>query len=423
MANTKRGCVVYIEHINRGKDNVCDILVDFKSNEDFYLYCDSQVEENQTSRDFYKSSILIKSIAIDSSVQEESYYCMQLEALDQFEKEPASSSSIIRSIFKLRGIKRPDVNIKPYVNFDSLFTEIEGDQDFDETKSIEIPKFDDNSSIVENFTKDCEDCVIPCRYFCNRTICVRNVKQGNWNELWYGTNIKIVYDLGAKWNASKYELSDLFDDRKMLYKKYKPLLVLSHWDLDHIHCLFYIWQSMDHFSDYFSGLICVNYRPSVKHKQLFNAIQSSIGSQNVFDLTPPPLSKTPKMHFWASLKDVSFYIGEYYKSSRNNSGLCMFVNGRNKTAVFTGDLHLSQVTGVFGQQPDVIQKKEHVLIAPHHGANYPFPYCGYNPSRVIVSYGHNTYGHPDEVMMRLYAKISNCPVLNTKRDGDIFENI
>lgn len=78
---------------------------------------------------------------------------------------------------------------------------------------------------------------VPIKYRGRISAVVRNVGQGNWNEVCFNDNVKIVFDAGAPMTATKEEIKKIIGNRSSLYPDSKPILILSHWDKDHYHAL------------------------------------------------------------------------------------------------------------------------------------------------------------------------------------------
>ena len=66
---------------------------------------------------------------------------------------------------------------------------------------------------------------------------VNDVSQGNWNEIRQNGIVRLVYDVGAPITASNTELQRYINQYAKQYAADHPYLVLSHWDMDHYHCL------------------------------------------------------------------------------------------------------------------------------------------------------------------------------------------
>ena len=98
-------------------------------------------------------------------------------------------------------------------------------------------------------------------------ITVRNVGQGNWNEIKCNDSVRIVYDAGAPMTSSPDEIVNIIGNRSTLYAESKPILILSHWDKDHYHSL--LGMSDNDLKNCFSAFVCRNYTPYLTCRILF----------------------------------------------------------------------------------------------------------------------------------------------------------
>jgi len=70
-----------------------------------------------------------------------------------------------------------------------------------------------------------------------KELIVKCVGQGSWNEFSFNGNVKVVYDIGTSYLHDKKTVKNLMEQRDLDYQKSKPIIVLSHWDVDHYHML------------------------------------------------------------------------------------------------------------------------------------------------------------------------------------------
>lgn len=82
---------------------------------------------------------------------------------------------------------------------------------------------------------------------------VYDVGQGNHNEILIGDAVCIVFDAGCTYPSSKSLLNSLISKRIVEYQKAHPLLVISHWDCDHISQLKIMAENQQH--DCFCGWV------------------------------------------------------------------------------------------------------------------------------------------------------------------------
>ena len=251
---------------------------------------------------------------------------------------------------------------------------------------------------------------------------VKDVNQANWNELRSGGIVKVVYDVGAELHASRQEVENIFNSRRADLSQSKPVLVVSHWDIDHIHCLKYL--DVNDIRSCFSKIVCADKLKSLTSRTVLTEFKTALNDDNVFCLPAPTRTDGVAMHHWRTEGVVSIYCAER-SSNINYCGLVMFVRGANKSANYTGDCRLSQAKDVYDQEvAKGITTNQHVLIAPHHGGDYGMNYRMYSrPCDVIeISVGRgNSYGHPEKSMLRYLRSLGT--VKQTKDVGDIEEDL
>lgn len=264
--------------------------------------------------------------------------------------------------------------------------------------------------------------------FNNLQVHVVDVGQANWNELRSNGYTVIQYDMGADLNASKLQVDSIYHNHtpKVEFAQ-KAVLVISHWDMDHIHCL--CSMSQDEISSTFCEVWCPNTIRSNTASVLFDRIKNALASKNVHCINPK--NHTPKtsyrMHHLHQLtKGIDLFIGEN-RRNRNLSGIVMFVSGNNSSVNYTGDCLLSQADEVLQYEVSSgLNLSDHILIAPHHGGANPTNNIHYTivspitQARVFISVGkNNNYGHPDAKMFNYLNNLSSGNVVRTDTVGDI----
>ncbi|WP_044173546.1 hypothetical protein [Flectobacillus major] len=113
---------------------------------------------------------------------------------------------------------------------------------------------------------------------------VRNVKQGNWNEIWTNNNVEIVFDIGTSTNADKQEVRNLINTRTEEYSKSKPILIISHWDKDHYHSL--LGFTDEKLSNSFKSILCRKNPPNLTSQNLFSRLIKTLGNNHVEAIPP-----------------------------------------------------------------------------------------------------------------------------------------
>ena len=223
------------------------------------------------------------------------------------------------------------------------------------------------------------------------------------------------FDAGARLNASKTEVTSIFDSRKADLEVSKPIIMISHWDIDHIHCLKLL--SQNDITKYFSALICVDRMKSVTATDIFNNFMGALGNKKVWCISPATRTNGINMHLWRNLGCISIYLGEQSRNI-NYFGVVMFVKGTAKSANYTGDCRLTQAKSVYDQERmQGVNTNEHALVAPHHGGDYGASFRHYSLpcNEIVISVGaNNRYGHPQNDMLRYLNRLGTV-----KRTDDV----
>lgn len=228
------------------------------------------------------------------------------------------------------------------------------------------------------------------------SVIVRNVGQGNWNEIMVDDSYTVVYDCGTTMNASRADVRTLVNTRSSNYIKDKPNLFLSHWDKDHYHCL--IGMTDAELSS-FSNFICRDNLPNITSRKLYNRIRNLISPSNIYAIPADvrisrggptllrPLNNTRNQ--------LVIYNSQYHKD-RNISGILLALKNADASVIFSGDSHYSQVSQCI--LPHLNYPHNHNLIVPHHGGKggrYEYVNPGHiNFNQAVISVGRNRYGHP-----------------------------
>lgn len=400
-------CVVYLDFYKKRGDGVYDVYVDFRFESDFHLFLvagrNLRFNENNTYLE-------LCNLKTKKRLRSGCYYKLNLELLHRFEPSPDYESLFIGLSYNLEEMLVPQ----------------EDSEELLQTHGPLYPSLKDCREL--RWLRLCYYCPsefeLPPLGNSSLSVCVRDVGQANWNELRVGDRICYVYDLGAELWANRAQVATIFNARKNDLERDKPVLVLSHWDLDHYLCLRYI----DHntIKNCFSKFICTGVMRSVTSRRVFIDMFNSLGYGNVFCVQPTSRTNGVSMHLWKTQGDISIYVGEKNRNI-NYSGLCMFVRGQQMSVNFTGDVRLLQANNVYDQE--IVKgnlPQGHILIAPHHGGNVLQRYRQYSymTSEVNVSVGcHNLYGHPHPQMLSYLHSISGNNVLETCYYGDIIRMI
>ena len=385
-------CIVYLEAYEKAGDGIVDAFIDFRQTKDFVLFRRATGYENMKA-----SFIEFRSLKASKRLRRGCYYKLNLDLLKNFQLERQENSLLIGGAYDLSNMQMPEMDE------DEILQKHEA-LDAEEMSMANVPPGDLFDNITSNDLK----------------LFVKDVGQANWNELRIGDDVKVVYDAGAELHAHEPEVREIFESRKKDLMRTKPVLVISHWDMDHIHCLKVM--NDDDIRDCFSRIVCPNKVKSITSQSVLENFRKVLGYINVFCLPLPARTNGIAMHLWRREGCISLYRAEA-SSQINYCGLVMFVKGNEKSACYTGDCRLVQAKDAYDQEKSGgLATNAHVLIAPHHGGDYGVNYRRYSyPCNVIViSVGFNNgYGHPQSDMLKYLKTLGT--VKQTKDVGDIVE--
>lgn len=233
---------------------------------------------------------------------------------------------------------------------------------------------------------------------------VNDVGQANWNELQVDGNTKLVYDLGAPLRAGKSQVDQYVATYAPTYTQNKPILVISHWDMDHIHCLLSL---KGQFANYFSAVIAPNKLKSNTASALSKELRKEL--HNAFFLIKNPYrtigKEYPQVHEKYAESNIKLFIGETSRNI-NYSGIIAFIKGPASFGVLTGDSMLSQVNDIYHKEI-CHTDKDMQMVVPHHGGDFSAnKYKQFSLNEIgsccAISVGRgNTYGHPSQKMLHL----------------------
>lgn len=392
-------CIVYLDFLKKQEKGIYHIYVDFRQKKDLEFF----IQSSKHNQKFGKINTYIElcNVKTNKRLRYGAYYKLNLSLINNIAFSQNQESLFIERTYDCEEMEWPNSETEELLQSHMLLDPTELMRNKVNTNTLDIK---DLSNI-------------------NLTLNIRDVKQANWNELLYGDVIKLVYDIGAKIDAKRNEVRAIFESRKDVLKRDKPILIISHWDMDHIHCLRY--ADSQTIQDCFSKFICIDAMKSLTSHQIYNKVLAALGSGNVYCIQPACRTNGTTMHLWKRVGNVSIYYGE--KSANiNYSGLCMFVKGMRKSVNFTGDVKLIQAKNIYDQELQNIQTNKHVLIAPHHGGeNAPKDRIYSDPTtEVVISVGTpNSYRHPGKYMLSYLLKLCKNNLYRTDSKGNININI
>ena len=383
-------CIVYLDSYFKAGDGVVDVYIDFRQSKDWTMF-----RQSVGLPDSSGSYIELRSLKSSKRLMRGCYYKLNLELLKTFELKREENTLLVGGRYDLTNMQMPDGDE----------TELLQQHEPLEPEDMSMRNVPREMLALISSTND-------------MSLFVKDVNQANWNELRFGSRVVVLFDAGARLNATKAEVAAVFDSRKADSGATKPILVISHWDLDHIHCLRLL--SEDDIPKYFSKLICVDKMKTVTATDVFGKFMNALGKNNVWCVPPAPRINGIEMHLWKNMGCLSIYLGEQSRNI-NYCGMTMFVKGTAKSANYTGDCRLTQAKSVYDQETAYgINTGEHVLVAPHHGGDYgaSFRHYSYPCNDIAISVGtNNSYGHPQKEMLRYLRRFGN--IKRTDVDGDI----
>ncbi len=227
---------------------------------------------------------------------------------------------------------------------------------------------------------------------------VRNVGQGNWNEVIANQTVKVVYDAGCYMNASKAVVRTYIGTKVTEYSNNKPCLILSHWDKDHYHALV---GMTDAELQCFSSFICPNIRPNITSRILYGRIENAIGTHNIYAVANIAKMKgvPPTLGLISPRGNSLMIFNSTMNRDRNQAGIVIVVNTHRSSIIMPGDCHYKLLSDVL--LPILNRTHDHNLVVPHHGGNagaYLYAMMpGTIPQHAVISVGRNRWGHPKPV--------------------------
>lgn len=387
-------CVVYLETFDKVGDGVVNACIDFRQNKDLSYF------SRETG--FYNTGatlIELCSLKLGKRLRKGCYYKLNLDLLKNFQLETNNNSILIGGSYDLRKMDQPR-------NDDQELLQKHGTLDPEELSMANTH----HDILFHNVIGG------------NFELLVKDVGQANWNEFRLGNLVKVVYDAGAEIHASTSRVMEILSSRKEDLIRSKPVLVISHWDMDHIHCLKGLAEN--DIRECFSKIVCPDKLKSLTSHVILDNFIKALGTANVYCLPLPKRTNGITMHLWKRENRISLYLGES-STQINYSGIVMFVRGEKSSVNFTGDCRLLQAKDVYDKEfEEGLDTQEHILIAPHHGGDCGARFRHYSsPCNIVeISVGkNNSYGHPQKDMLdylRLLGKVEQ-----TKDAGDILRGI
>lgn len=394
-------CIVYLECLKKVGNNVFDVYIDFRQIKDLNHFVQSN-PNNQIFNKIGPTYIELLSLKTNKRLLTGCYYKLNIDLLNRFDFVENTESLFIKRSYNLNNMQYPGVDTEEIL----------------QKHTVLDPQELFRNKINGQFT-------IEELHNYNLKLCVRDVGQANWNELIDNNIVKYVYDIGAELHSKIDDVKKLLYERVDDYKRDKPILVLSHWDIDHIQCMLYV--DIQTIRDCFSKCICIDMMKTITSLKIYNNILKALGKDNVYCIRPADRTNGITMHLWNRIGNIAFYKGEKSRNI-NYAGLCMFVSGKIKSANFTGDIKLIQAKYVYDQEKEFNSNTidGHILVAPHHGGDYGKKARSYSQptTDVVISVGAgNSYGHPEKYMLSYLQELCSNNINRTDKNGDVVKSI
>jgi beta-lactamase superfamily II metal-dependent hydrolase len=231
------------------------------------------------------------------------------------------------------------------------------------------------------------------RNLCNENISViiRNVGQGNWNEIYDIEGCKIIYDIGASIRYTNIQVKNLVNNSNAF--SYNPSLLISHWDIDHYRGVFQLDENQ-------IGNICCVYAPAkIPNLTTVNAINKLRNLNVPLYFIPEQMNrKVPRrisLEKIISDNCIALFRGES-SSDRNKSGLVLSIWQKTESIILAGDHYYYQIfEDVATELPLNVRIN---IVTPHHGGKAgslnKFRKGRVKANIAVTSTGDNSYGHP-----------------------------
>lgn len=227
-------------------------------------------------------------------------------------------------------------------------------------------------------------------------VIIRKVGQGNWNELVSSNRFALVFDIGTIYTTKASAMAALIGNRDAEYQKSKPMIVLSHWDVDHYHFLLYLSDSAIRSITTFIYRGIIPGRTARRVLDRFRRLNPN-ALVSVPALDPHP-KRSSTVLSKSNLSSSILIFNSYYNKSRNKCALGLVLRKSRVNVVFSGDYDYRQISDYI--LPHLNYKSEHYLIVPHHGGRAGKVVYKYSKllklMTAIVSVGKNPYrpSHP-----------------------------
>lgn len=222
---------------------------------------------------------------------------------------------------------------------------------------------------------------------------IKNVGQGNWNEIYVNKKCKIIYDLGVSIKLNQSDVRKIVGNSTSF--EHNPSLIISHWDIDHYKAIFQVEPHR------LSSLCCSFFPSIVPNLTSSRACKILLEncSYNVGVKESNSRKKKRRISLEIIYRQVNFMLLKGEKSSdRNKSGISMALWNEDNCTILGGDQHYYQIfDDILKELPSRVKLN---IVTPHHGGEAvslkKFIKKVNNVGRAVTSTGPNNYGHPRE---------------------------
>ncbi len=224
----------------------------------------------------------------------------------------------------------------------------------------------------------------------NIKVVVKNVGQGNWNEVYSDNKCCLIFDIGASIFLNNLEMREIVDNSMAFM--YKPSLILSHWDIDHYIALFQVPNTR------LSKLCCAFFPielPNLTSQRAYHRLYHYCPYTVPYSASNYKKQKR-RIGMEKIFEDKNFALFRGEKSSdRNKSGLSIAVWNEDNCMILPGDHHYHQVfDDIYNSIPENLTVN---MVVPHHGGHagkIRIPQNLFSVGLGVISTGKNHYGHP-----------------------------
>lgn len=258
----------------------------------------------------------------------------------------------------------------------------------------------------------------------NIKLIVRNIGQGNMNEIHFASESFILYDIGAKRTS---DLRPRLDEIRTQYLRIKRInqvlddtpaesfrgFVLSHWDIDHYNGLLYV---RDQDLDEFELFVVPQKLPTKTSRKAFDRL----ATRNVLAVpmrTRAHIRNATRFQPIFRNNIFTLYRGSKHYN-RNKSGLTITAHKNNADVLLSGDTHYHQIDDYMLTH---CNNDELYAVIPHHGgeAGDANRITMWNDlEEAAISVGYNQWDHPlQDVRDALQARIGMQNVHITEEEN------